>query len=100
MRSSRLNYRQPRMTLGLQLLLVTGCALLLAGCGHNPPLPPVSPPRIPPLSPLATLPTPPAQCLPSCSAGAASDAKSWLDTLTGSGSQPKPVSATTGLRSD
>ncbi len=101
MRSLSLNSMQHRAMPGLLLLLVSACALSLAGCAtSSPPQPPVAPPRIPTLSSLATLPTPPSQCLPTCSAGAASDAKSWLDTLTGSGSPPKPVSATTGPRSE
>lgn len=71
------NARPSKLMLAALLPLMSACA---ASLPVSPPAP-VPPPRIPPLPLNARQPPPPPQCLLTCSAGAANDAQSSLDTL-------------------
>lgn len=80
---------RPKRTAAMLQLL----GLLCSACASN------SPPRqpVPPLPTLARQPAQPSQCLPTCSANAASEFERWLNTLTGQGEQDRPAKPLTTL---
>jgi hypothetical protein len=71
--------------------------LLVAACGHTPPVfwPPVvvEPPKIPPLPVQARQPPPPPICSPTCSEGLMLLRRELLDTLTRAEPPASPASA-------
>lgn len=81
----------PRLMLAALLSLMSACG---ASLPVSPPEP-VPPPKIPPLPLNARQPLPPSQCSLNCSAGAANDAQSSLDTLTTLGLPAGSASAPT-----